>query len=614
MRTTIYEEFQKVARGNSHKRALVWKKNAKWKSWNYQQVELLINKLAKGFKQLGIKKYDRVAILANNQPRWALSDLTLNKLGAISVPIHNICSKNYIDYILDNSKADYLIIAWSCFKKNYRLFLEHSNLEKIILIDKKISKKGLQKLLKTKKVLAKPENKEFIKYLIKKIDKITYFSQVLNLKEEQIKAPAKKSNFKREIDQKIENQLKDVATIIYTSGTTGNPKGVMLTNKNILANVFSVTKRVPIYSSDTFLSFLPLSHVFERTAGSYVPLLKGATIAYAQSVQTLMDDLKEINPTILLCVPKIFERVFEKLFQKIKTKPKFIQKLFYLSLRKLDREAKDKKNYLRKIAKFIGEKLILNKLKSKIFGKNLRFAISGGASINESILRFFKDIGVKILEGYGLTETAPIICVNSLEDNKIGSVGKPIEGIKVKISKKKEILVKGENVMKGYWNNEEGTKQAFTSNGWFKTGDLGFIDGDGRLSIIGRKKEIIVTTNGKNISPDKIESKLNLIAEVAYALVVGHRKKYLTALLTIDQEKIIDQKLELVNQNIKKNIDKINHSLEPYERIRDYKILSDDFNINNGTLTPTLKLRRQIIENNYRKIIDKMYQVKQANF
>ncbi|MCX6799997.1 MAG: AMP-dependent synthetase/ligase, partial [Candidatus Falkowbacteria bacterium] len=386
------------------------------------------------------------------------------------------------------------------------------------------------------------------------------------------------------------NISENVASLVYTSGTTGVPKGVMLTNANFISNVDAARKEFSITAKDKFLSFLPLSHVLERTLGSYIPILSGAEIYYSEGIKQLKDNLAEVKPTILICVPKILERFYEGVRDNAEKGSNLKKKIFYFALKNKDN--------------FFADVLVFRKIR-KLFGGNLRFCVSGGASINSRILKFFYNAKIKITEGYGLTETSPIISANKLNNLRPGSVGELLEDVQVKISVDKEILVKGANVMKGYWQQAKKTKETFDKDGWFKTGDQGYLDNENFLFITGRKKDLIVTSNGKNIAPEKIENILNLSPYILQSLVVGHKRSNLTVLIVVDKNNIKD--INDVKSIIQKEIDMVNKNLEHHEYIKAFELIDHPFSQELGELTPTLKIRRFIVEDKYAKVIERMY-------
>lgn len=548
---SIYNKFKETAAKNGSKTIVYWK-NKHWQSLSYKQFIDNVDNLAENLRSLGVVSGNRLAILSENRQEWLCCDLAVNKLGAVSVPLHAAANQPLIEYILKDSGSEFIFVSNESYKKHREMLDRSREKIKIILFDE-------------------PDDDKAGKYLFKDLIR-----------------PAGKRM------AAIENEL---ASLVYTSGTTGEPKGVMLTNNNLISNIEAVFKVFDINSNDKFLSFLPLSHILERTLGSYIPIMSGASIAYAENIKQLSANLKEIRPTIIIGVPRIFEKTKEKIFANIRNKNTLIKRLFFLSLKKNDSS----------LLKKVGDFLFYKKIRG-LFGGRLRFAVSGGAAINEKILRFYNNVGIKIVEGYGLTETSPIVACNTVEERIIGSVGKPLAGVEVKITNDKEILVKGSSVTAGYWSKPELSKDVF-DDGWFKTGDLGFIDRAGSLTIIGRKKDMIVTSNGKNIFPEKVENILNLSPYINQSLVAGHKRNYLIALIVPDWEIIKENYKDNadVNKIIEKEIDKANQQLMDYEKITRYHLLDRPFTVENEELTPTLKIRRHMIERKYDKLINSLY-------
>lgn len=551
----LYLSFKESALKHSVNDALLWKEGGKWKKISFKEVLNKIDKLAEGLFEAGVHSGDRVAIFSENRPEWLISDLAINKIGAISVPIHYTNKRPLVEYILEDSESGFLIVSDKIFK-DHRDYLLNLNIKNIVINNQ-----------------------------AEKIENALNFNDLMSAKEIKLISDSKED---------------DMATIVYTSGTTGKMKGVILSNKNILANVNSAKQVVDVGPGDTLLSFLPLSHILERTDGSFTPLFSGARIAYAESIQVLTKNLKEIKPTILISVPKIFQRIHEKVFTEIKTKNPIIKYFFYWSLKQKEGSW----------GHFLADKIIYKKIRNT-FGGKLIYAISGGAGIHERILKFFQKVGVRIIEGYGLTETSPLVAVNSLSENKIGTVGKIVPNVEVRIAPDKEIMIKGDSVSRGYWRKEEATKECFVSDGWFMSGDLGYLDGENYLTIIGRKKEIIILTNGKNVSPERIEGVINLSTSIEQSLVIGHKRPYLVAFIfpnyEVIREKYPEVSKEKLEKIIQQKIDKANKSLEPHAQIRKFKIFDKSLSVEEGELTPTLKLKRKVVENKYADIIEGMY-------
>ncbi|MFH1188437.1 MAG: long-chain fatty acid--CoA ligase [bacterium] len=554
---SLYRAFQHTAKRHTKRTALYWKHQQVWHKKKYGELLDDIDVLAHHLAELRITPNTQVAIWSENRPEWLMCDLALNKLGAVSVPIHAVANKEFAQYVTKHSESTFLVISASLYEKN-KDSIPFNQLKGIIYIGESLP-------------LDHPSHTRL-------------FSNLLTVP----------SSLNKEVEH-----FNELASIVYTSGTTGEPKGVMLTNTNFLANVEATCNKVPVFHTDIFLSFLPLSHILERTVGSFVPITHGAAIAYAESITALQKNMQEIRPTIIISVPKIFERIYEKIVDHVKESSTVQQKIFYWALDKTPRS-----NGCNLCASI----LVYRKIR-KLFGGRLRIAVSGGASINISILKFFTKVGVPIVEGYGLTETASAATTNSLSRPKIGTVGRALKHVEIKISATKEILIRGPIVTSGYWKNESETNNSF-SDGWFKTGDLGFLDTDGFLKIIGRAKEIIIGTNGENIAPEKIENLLNASSYIYQSLVIGHKKPFLTALIVPQMEnieKIRKNNTSAIETYIWHDIKKINETLSPYEHIKRFYILTKPFNIENNELTPTLKLRRSIIESHNRTVIENLY-------
>lgn len=578
MYKTIPEIFFETANKRANKTAILYKKEGVYFPITFKELEQKVKNLAVALQKLGVEKQDNVALLSENRPEWAISDLAIMSLGAVVVPLHTTFSAKAVCTVLNHSKSKVLIVSNSDFLNKVLLgqkYLKH--LKKIIVIEKipDVLRENLNgRVFGFKALLMRHQNDDF---------------------------------------EKIFLDPDEVCSIIYTSGTTGTPKGVMLSHKNFLSNAEAVNEVNPVKEGDVFLSFLPLSHVLERTTGYYMPLFFGGTIAYAEGIKQLTQNLKEIRPTILISVPRVFDKFYDGIWDKINKSSVLQKNIFKWAL------TQKQGSLSHKLADFF----VFKKIRSKLGGR-LRLTVSGGASLNEKIIRFFSKLGIIILEGYGLTETSPVISVNRPEQIKFGSVGQTIPGTKIKISEKKEILVKGNGIMQGYFANRKATKQVFDKEGWFYTGDLGFIDKQGFLTIIGREKEMIVTATGKNIWPEPIENILLDDKFISQAMVVGNSRKFVSALIVPDwqeieifmkeknmplqsHEKLVKNPkiLEIFQQRIE---EKINPNLSDFEKIKKFKLIGQEFSQEQDELTPTQKLRRHIIEKHYSKAIGLMYE------
>lgn len=577
MYKSIPEVFFEVAKKFPNKSALLYKKEGVYFPIKYKEFAKRVIVVAGAFKSLGLEKGDKVAILSENRPEWAIADLATMYLGGVVVPLHTTFNPKAICTVLNHCQAKILVVSNSEFLNKVLLGQKHLKyLEKIIFLEKLTAahKEVLtNKVLSWKAILSQNQNEEC---------------------------------------ESIFLDPDEPCSIIYTSGTTGRPKGVVLTHRNFLSDAEAINEVIPVQKNDVFLSFLPLSHVLERLAGYYLPLVYGATIAYAESVRELPKNLKEVKPTLLISVPRVFEKFHDAIWDKINKSSPFQKKIFKWALKQ--------KRYT--LGSKIADYLVFKKIRQNM-GGNLRLTISGGASLDEDIGKFFFKIGVKILEGYGLTETSPVISANQEKDFKFGTVGKVLPGIKVKITENKEVLIKGPNVFSEYFKNREQTKIAFDKDGWFYTGDLGFIDKQGFLTIIGRGKEMIVTSGGKNVWPEPIENLLNNDKFITQSIVIGDKRKFISALIVPDWQEIeiylkeqglpLQEHDKLIKDPVlldifQKRIDEqINPNLSEVEKIKKFKLLPQEFSQDQDELTPTLKLRRHIIASHYQKTIESIY-------
>lgn len=573
---TIPKKFDEVVAQFPNKPALKFKYQGAYLSLSFTELKERVDSLAKSFHDMGLKKGERVAILSENRTEWIRADLATLKLGAISVPVHTTLSSEIIKHILQDSKAKFLLVSnQEQFNKISNIINDLPDLQVVIFItlDQKISLVG---------------------------------KELLDLEEVMEIGDESKAEFISDVNSD------DVASIIYTSGTTALPKGVMLTHGNFMFNAEASATAVGINEKDTFLSFLPLSHVLERTAGYYGPLIaRGACVAFAGSVKTLKEDLKLVRPTVMISVPRIFEKIHSGIWDKVNNGPDKKKKIFMWALKQ------DPGTFKHKIA----ELLVFKKIQTT-FGGHLRFAVSGGASLNHKLARFFSRMGIKIIEGYGLTETSPVITVNRPDNIKFGTVGQHLPGVEVMIAKDKEILTRGPHIMKGYYNNDAMTKEMVDEEGWLHTGDLGFINSEGFLVIVGRKKEMLALSNGKIAWPEQLEVVLNTDRFISQSIVYGNKKSYLTALLVPDWsevsrsleefgltsrepgEFIKDEKLIKIFSD---RVDKINSQLADWEKIRKFALLPGEFSQAKDELTPTMKLRRSQIEENNKQKIESFY-------
>jgi long-chain acyl-CoA synthetase len=417
----------------------------------------------------------------------------------------------------------------------------------------------------------------------------------------------------------------DIATLIYTSGTTGLPKGVMLTHRNICENIKSSVACMPVDSSDRTLSFLPLSHSYERTAGYYVMFACGVEIYYAESIETVSLNIAEVKPTIVITVPRLFERIKSTLFKDLDAGPATRKKIFLWALEVGKKFAKAKRegkiSPVLSMQHALANKLVFSKVQKK-FGGCIRYFVSGGAALPKETGEFFEAIGITILEGYGLTETSPVTHVNRIDKIKFGKVGPPIKNVEQKIAPDGEILLRGPNIMKGYWRDEAATREAIEPDGWFHTGDIGEIDEDGYLKITDRKKHIIVNSGGKNIAPLPIENMIQNSPFVDQVVVLGEKRPFLTAVIVpnFDAVRAFAQKHQIAfetnkdllqKEEVKKIFDehlkKISRELASHEKVRRFILAAEPFTIEAGEMTPTLKVKRKIVEEKFKAELEEIY-------
>lgn len=545
--------------------------------------------LCKYLKSLGLNANDKISIISENRVEWVITDIACILSHYISVPVYTSLSPETIKYILSDSGTV------ACFVSNAL------QLEKVLSVKKDLP-------LLTHIIVFTDLNRNYQDENIINLNCI--FADAKSPDTEEIKN-------KLEISVKTINE-DDIVTIIYTSGTTGIPKGVILTHKNIYSNIKDCQKVLSFDESDVFLSYLPYSHIYERTAGYYLAFFSGAKTYYAESIDTISVQMQEAKPTIVITVPRLLEKMYNRLLNNINEMPDgFKKRITLLACKIAENHGKDKNSIKWKIA----DKLVFQKIRERTGGR-IKYFVSGGGALNKKIGEFFDGMGIITLEGYGMTETSPVISVNRPEKNKYGTVGLPLDTVKVKIADDGEILVRGDLVMKGYFNNEEETKNTII-NGWLHTGDLGEIDSDGYIKITDRKKSLFKSSGGKYIAPSHIEEQIMQIPYIEQVCVIGNERMYVTALISPDFKELksyakknkINTETEsdmINNPDIYKLIEQdIKHSLRflsSYEKVRKFKLLSKPFTVQDGELTPTLKVKRKFIEQKYKNIIEEMYQ------
>ena len=550
---------------------LEWLNPSNKKTYTWEQTEKNILKLSKVIKE-NIKEGDRCLLVSENRPEWFVSDLAIMVAGGITVPAYTTYTEDDYKYLIEDCEPSLVVVSNNeMLKKLNNSINEKDFIKKIITLDEKAEVTNSLNII----------NKE--KYLD--------FNLII------------KNNLLAE--DKIENnKLKrnSPACIIYTSGTGGNPKGVILSHGGILNNLVGACEIMkPLFNSrPVFLTWLPLSHSYEHCV-QFAQIAVGAKVFYAEKIEKLLENISEAKPTIMTAVPRFYQNLYNKINMNLKKqtgfKAKLIEATFRLGRKKL---LNQKMKFSEKLLNFIVDKLVRKKIK-KQFGGNLKAFVSGGGALDKEIGEFLNAIGLPTLQGYGLTETSPVVSCNPIHKIKVETVGPPFKGNEVKIAEDGEILVKGENVMLGYWNKKEETEKVII-NGWLHTGDIGEIDpNDGYLKITDRKKDIIVSAGGDNISPAKIENMITNEPEIDQCMVYGDKKNYLVALIVPNKD-FLNEK-----EKINKVIEKINKKLTLLEKIKKIQLIDENFSIENGLMTPTMKVKRKKVTEKYKNQLENLY-------
>jgi len=591
-----------------------------WHDITWEKLEDRVQALAGYLHRQGVRKGDRVALLSENRPEWAISDLGTQLIGAANVSIYTSLPSSKIAYILRDAGAKVCIVSVPVQRKKVEEVADDCPaLEEVIVMSETADDPPVP---------------------------MTQWGEALDMGRDYW------ADHEDELVGVAEGMTPDdMSALIYTSGTTGEPKGVVLTHRNFCSNVKAALQRVPFGEDDHHLSFLPLSHAFEHTAGHTAVLAAGATISYAESIEAVSQNLLEVQPTLMISVPRMFEKVYNRVTKQASEGSAIQQKVFEWAVRVGERYAEAQQSngsgpgLLLRAQKAAAHRLVFSKLHEKL-GGNLQFAVSGGAALPEEIGTFFQAAGVTIIEGYGLTETAPVLTVNPMDAPRYGTVGHILPGVTVAIqpldgdelagtisgsdyptstsTPEGEILVKGPNVMREYWNRPEETRAAFDKDGWYHSGDVGRFE-EGYLKITDRIKHMIVTEGGKNVYPGPIEETFKTKGWIDQIVVIGEGRPFLAALVVPDfdslrmrardediEEAAYDdpQLLELdeVQRIFQDVFTTYNQEAAAHEKIRNFRLLPEPFTVEEGTLTPTLKLRRSVIEEQYADLIDAMYE------
>lgn len=591
--TTLVEVFEGVARVHPRPDTLNYKKDGQWKPISAAEMLTRIRRIAAGLHWLGVRHGDRVALLSESCVEWTLTDAGCQFAGAIDVPIYPTLAPPQVRYIIEDSGARVLVL------NNYAKFVQ------------------LREILKD----------------CRRIEQIVFFDEegVAETKgltlcelEEQGRALAEKQPGLVD-DLAHETRPYELATIIYTSGTTGEPKGVMLTHANLVSNLVDSAGHFSFDQADSALSVLPLSHVFERTA-MYMYLYHGMTVYFGESLDKIGPNLREVRPTIFVGVPRLFEKIYARVRESSAAKGKLNLAVLNWAISVGKEQARCTVNH-QKVSGWLALKhklaarLVLTKWRSALGGR-IRLLISGGAALPEDLGYIYLGAGLPIVQGYGLTETSPVITAGVIENNRIGTVGKPIKHVEVRIAVDGEIETRGPNVMRGYYNKPEETRAVFTADGWFKTGDIGTVDADGFLRITDRKKELFKTSGGKYIAPQPIEQLIKGSRFVNQVVLIGNGRRFPAALIVPDWKQIesyaqlkgiktrshaeLTRNARIIDL-FERQIAGLTPDLAQYERVKKIALLENELTIESGELTPTLKVKRRVVDEKYQDVIDRLY-------
>ena len=589
--STLAELFLNAAKNYDRPNALNFKKDGEWRPISSGEMIERAEAIALGLHALGLRKGDRAAILAANSPDWTLVDAGCQFAGVIDVPIYTTLAPDSVCYIINDSATKVFFLEnKAAYDRIVEVMPECLSLEKLVFFDST------------------------------DVD----IANAISLADlEQMAREQKDRGLLDELRSSI--LPTDIATLIYTSGTTGEPKGVMLTHNNIVSNVIDSGEKYVFSADDVPLSVLPLSHVFERSA-MYLYILNGMAVYYAESVEKVPDNLREVRPTIFVGVPRIFEKVYAKAKLKAAQTGGLKEKIFDWAMGKAREYARanawgEPVSSALAIKHELADRLVFSKLR-QFFGGNLRSCITGGAALPDDIYLVFTGAGISIMQGYGLTETSPVITSNNPVDVRLGSVGKPIRNTKVRIAEDGEIEAFGPGVMLGYYKKDEANKEAFTEDGWFKTGDIGRLDDDGFLYITDRKKELFKTSGGKYIAPSPIEQMIRSSRFVNQVVLVGNERKFAAALIVPNFEQLESYaKIKGLNLStpkefcenvriidlIERQITAATGKLAKYETVKKIVLLENELTVESGELTPTLKIKRRVVNEKYKDVIDKIY-------
>lgn len=587
--TTIISEIDRGLEKHDKHVLIATKRGDEWIETSKEEFRLQVRQFALGLYELGVREGDKVSLHSENSAEWVICDQAILSIGAINVPIYTTQPREQIKYILENSEAKVHIVS------NDELFAD------------------------TKTVMKSIENVEAVISIHgSKHEKLHTFDAILSM-------GAKKDEEDSMLFEGLKSEVQpdDLATLIYTSGTTGAPKGVMLSHNNIASNLLASLERVPfddeVREGERMLSFLPLSHVFERLI-TYMYMSMGYPIYYIRDIEEIRDDFEKVKPFYFATVPRLLEKIHTGMKVKGQELSGLKKQLYYWAINMAEEyDPEHPPTGFAAVKYYIADKLVFSKMRD-LFGGKLLGMVSGGAALSPTLFRFINGIGLVCMQGYGLTETSPVLSVNDKDHLRVGSSGHPLSNVDIKIAEDGEILAKGPNIMLGYYNNEEKTAEVMTEDGWFKTGDIGKLEDD-YLYITDRKKSVFKLSTGKYIAPQTIENKLGESGYIEQAVVIGYQRKFCSALIvpnlenvkkrlkgkgTIDPDNLNEN--EAVRNLIRREVDKVNQELSPWETVKKFTLLDTPFSIESGELTPTMKVKRPVVHKRYKEEIETIYE------
>ncbi|MCX6140384.1 MAG: long-chain fatty acid--CoA ligase [Candidatus Kapabacteria bacterium] len=592
---TIPEMFLDVCSrflGSSDKVAYASRVDGAWQPLSHDELRERVELFSDGLLRYGIAPGERVGIVSENRTEWVVADFAMAGIGIIDVPIFPTLMPHQEQYIFTNCQATAILVSNAAqLRKILEVWDEIPSVRLIITMN------------------ATPSGNE----------RIVTMNDVMERSRKESTALERRTKYET-LAERVRPD--DLLTLIYTSGTTGNPKGVMLTHRNLTANVSGALETIQVNENDTFLSYLPMCHSYERMTGHYLAFAAGASVYIAESIESVAELMKEVRPTVMTSVPRLFERIRARVLGAVERDTPIKRSIFQWAMRIGERWADGDRSLFLNVQRTIADRLVFSKIRERTGGR-LRFFVSGGAALNLMVGRFFGIVGLTIVEGYGLTETSPVISAHRLEDVVLGTVGQPLPNIEVKIAADGEILARGPSVMKGYWLDEAATQETIDVDGWLHTGDIGELTERGHLRITDRKKHLLVSSGGKNIAPQPIEAIIAQSPFVDQIMLVGDAKEYCTAVIVPDREVVRSwaQKTgltfssadDMITSNelhaaIEKDINRLQRELAKYERVRRFTVISQPFTVENGMMTPTLKVKRKAVLTAYADIIDQLYE------